>query len=52
MLVLTRHAGEEIIIGDNLLRIKVLGIGSNTICLGFDAAKDLSIHRKEIFDKI
>ncbi len=52
MLILTRGEFEEIIIGDNAVRITVLAIGNNQIKLGFTAAKDISIHRSEIYHRI
>mgnify|MGYP000244664440 FL=1 len=51
MLVLSRGVEEEIIIGDNT-KIKVLGINNGKVSLGFDAPKDVQIHRKEIYQRI
>ncbi len=51
MLVLSRGVEEEIIIGDNI-KIKVLGINNGKVSLGFDAPKDVQIHRKEIYQRI
>lgn len=51
MLVLSRDVEEEIIIGDNI-KIKVLGINNGKVSLGFDAPKDVQIHRKEIYQRI
>lgn len=52
MLILTRNMFEEIIIGDNTVRVTVLGISENQVKLGFTAAKNISIHRREIYHKI
>ena len=52
MLILTRNKFEEIIIGDNMVRVTVLGISGNQVKLGFTAEKDISIHRREIYHKI
>ena len=52
MLVLTRRTGESIIIGDRLVTIKVIHVTENYIKLGISAPDSLSVHRKEIYDKI
>ena len=51
MLILTRRLGEAIIIGDNI-KIVVAGIQNNQIKLGFEAPKEIAIHREEIYNKI
>jgi len=51
MLILTRKAGETIIIGDNI-KVTILGLSSKQIRIGIDAPKEVSVHRKEIYDKI
>ena len=52
MLILTRRINETIIIGDNEIKITVLGVKGNQVRIGIDADKDISIHRSEVFDKI
>lgn len=52
MLVLTRKMGESVVIGDNEINVKVLGITGNQIRLGIDAPKEVSVHRQEIYDRI
>ena len=52
MLILTRRINETIIIGDNEIKITVLGVRGNQVRIGIDADKDTSIHRAEIFDRI
>lgn len=52
MLVLTRRPGESIILGNNLIKIKVLNSTGQCVRLGIDADKDLSIHREEIYNMI
>lgn len=52
MLVLTRRINEQIIIGNNLVTIKVLSFEGDCVRLGFEASKELSVHREEIFHKI
>ena len=51
MLFLTRRIGETIMIGDDIKMI-ILGIKGNQIRMGFDAKKDVTIHRSEIYEKI
>jgi len=51
MLVLTRSPNQSVIIGDRLI-IKVLNIRGNQVRLGFEAPKDVSIYRNEIWDRI
>ncbi len=51
MLILTRKIGESIIIGDNV-KVVVLGVEGRQIRLGIEAPKEISVHRKEIYDKI
>jgi carbon storage regulator len=51
MLVLTRKFGEVIIIGDDI-KIVILGIKGNQVRLGIEAAKDISVHRLEIYEKL
>jgi len=51
MLILTRKIGESLIIGDDV-EVTVLGTKGNQVRIGIDAPKDVSVHRKEIYDKI
>ena len=51
MLALTRKAGQSVIIGDDVI-VTVLGVKGNQIQLGFEAPKQTSIHRKEIYLRI
>ena len=51
MLVLSRHKGEVIVIGDNI-KIVVVEIKGDKVRLGIDAPKEVTVHRKEIQDKI
>jgi carbon storage regulator len=52
MLLLTRKVDEEIIIGNDLMRIKLMQINGNQVRLGITAPRDLEIHRLEIYEKI
>ena len=51
MLILTRKIGESLVIGDDV-EVTVLGTKGNQVRIGIDAPKDVSVHRKEIYDKI
>ena len=51
MLVLTRRAEEKIKIGDDVV-ISVLGIEGNTVKIGIDAPKEVTILRMEVFEQI
>ena len=52
MLVLTRKAGESIIIGKDLVKIKILSASAYSVRVGIDAPKNMSVHREEIYDQI
>ena len=49
MLCLSRKLYEEIVIGGNI-RIQIVAIRGEHVRLGITAPRDVSIHRKEIFD--
>ena len=51
MLVLTRKKSEAIVIGDDIV-ITVIEIRGNKVRLGFDAPKDVPIHRNEVYEAI
>jgi carbon storage regulator len=51
MLALTRKKGESIIVGDNI-EVVVLGITGEQVRLGIIAPKNITVHRKEIFEQI
>ncbi|AIS16849.1 MULTISPECIES: carbon storage regulator CsrA [Pseudomonas] len=51
MLVLTRHVGELISIGDDVW-IKVLDVRGNTVRFGIQAPKDVEVHRAEVYRRI
>ena len=50
-MILTRRIGETVIIGDNH-KITVLGVKGNSVRLGFDCPKEISVHREEIYNRI
>lgn len=47
MLILTRGAGESLLIGDEV-RVKVLGIRGGQVRLGVEAPRDIEIFREEV----
>jgi len=51
MLILSRKIGESIIIDDKI-EVKVLEIVDGKIKIGIEAPKDVTIHRKEVYDEI
>ena len=51
MLILTRRAGETLVIGDDVT-ITVLETKGNQIRIGIDAPKEVSVHREEIYKRI
>ena len=51
MLVLSRKKDESIVINDNIV-ITVVDIRGDKVRLGFDAPKDIPIHRREVYDAI
>ena len=51
MLILTRKIGESILIGDNIL-IKVVETGKNSIRIGIDAPKEVTVLRQEVYESI
>ena len=51
MLVLTRKKGESIVINDNIV-VTLIDIRGDKVRLGFDAPKDIPVHRKEVYDAI
>ncbi|NLJ56751.1 MAG: carbon storage regulator CsrA [Firmicutes bacterium] len=51
MLILTRRKGESIIVGDDI-EIFVLEVSGNTVRLGVEAPREVSVHRREIYEAI
>lgn len=48
MLMLTRRAGERVVIGEDVF-VTVLEVSGQTVRLGIDAPEGLSIYREEIW---
>lgn len=51
MLVLSRGKGESIVIGDDVT-IAVVEIRGDKVRLGIEAPKEVSVHRREVYDAI
>jgi carbon storage regulator len=51
MLVLTRRINESIVINDDVSVI-VVEVRGDRVRLGIEAPKDVSVHRKEVYDAI
>ncbi len=51
MLVLSRKTDESIIIGENIV-VTVVEIRGDKVRLGVQAPKEVSVHRREIYDKV
>ncbi len=51
MLALTRKKGESIVISDNI-EVTVLSVSKDQVKLGIVAPKEVSVHRKEIYELI
>ncbi len=51
MLVLSRRINEVVRINDDI-SVKVVDIRGDKVRLGFEAPKDVPIHRKQVYDAI
>jgi carbon storage regulator len=51
MLVLSRKKNESIIINDNIV-VTIVDMQGDRVRLGFQAPKEVPIHRKEVFEAI
>ncbi|MEJ2578826.1 MAG: carbon storage regulator CsrA [Kineosporiaceae bacterium] len=51
MLVLTRRAGESIVIGDEV-RVVVLEVRGDTVRLGIEAPRSIQVHRAEVYAEV
>jgi len=51
MLILTRRAGESILLGDDIV-ISILSMKGKQVKLGIEVPEDLPVYREEVFKKI
>lgn len=51
MLVLTRTAGETIVIGNNV-RVTVVQVKGDQVRIGIDAPREVPVHRLEVFEEL
>ena len=51
MLVLSRKKNESVVIGENV-EITIVDVRGDKVRLGIDAPRDISVHRKEIHERI
>lgn len=51
MLVLTRNAGEKILIGDSI-EVTVISVSGGQVRLGVSAPKEVPVHREEVYQRI
>lgn len=51
MLVLSRQVDETIMIGDDI-EVTIVDIRGDKVRLGVTAPKDITVHRKEVYDAI
>jgi carbon storage regulator len=52
MLVLTRSAGERLVIGDGEITLNILDIRGNQVRIGINAPRHVAVHREEIYLRI
>ncbi len=51
MLVLARKLNESIVIGENIV-VTVVQIRGDKVRLGIEAPKEVTVHRREVYDAI
>lgn len=51
MLILTRKAGESIVIGDDIV-ITIVEAGRDQVRVGIEAPRSVAVHRKEVYAEI
>lgn len=48
MLILTRRAGESIVIGDDIV-VTIVEAGRDHVRIGIDAPRSVAVHRQEVY---
>jgi len=51
MLILTRHLGESVMIGDEVT-VTILGVRGSQVRVGINAPKHVAVHREEVYERI
>ncbi len=51
MLIVTRKEGEVVVVNDTI-EVVLVSIEGGQVRLGFNAPRDVRIHRKEVYDRI
>ena len=51
MLILTRKAGETLMVGEDVT-VTVMAVNGNQVRIGINAPKDVEVHREEIYERI
>ena len=52
MLVLSRREGEEVVIPELDITIRVIEIRRDHVRIGIDAPRHIAVHRKEVWERI
>jgi carbon storage regulator len=52
MLVLSRKAGERLVVPDCDLVVTVIAVHGNTVRLGISAPEELAVYREEVWQKV
>ena len=51
MLILTRRVGEAVVVGNDIT-VTIVGVRGCQVRIGIDAPKDITVHRKEVYERI
>jgi len=51
MLILTRKAGQNLVIGDHIT-VKILEIKGDAVKIGIEAPKEVAVNRQEVYEAI
>jgi carbon storage regulator len=51
MLVLSRKAGQKIIIGANI-EVTIIELGTDRVRIGVNAPAEIPVHRQEVFERL
>ena len=51
MLIVTRRAGEKIMLGDDIV-VEVMEVSGNTVRIGIAAPRSVPVYREEIWDAV